>query len=82
MRIDTNSIGNYSAYLKPVQARPKVENAVAVEPTKVTNVTNEEKNFFVKMYPENRTEIMDYHFYQRNGKMAGVSVGSLFDRRG
>ena len=79
MRIDTNSIGNYSAYLRPVQSRPKVENAVTVEPAKVTN---EEKKFFVSMYPENKAEIMDYHFYQRNGKMAGVSVGSLIDRRG
>jgi len=82
MRIDTNSIGNYSAYLRPVQARPKVEAAVTVEPAKVANVTNEEKNFFVKMYPENKSEIMDYHFYGRDGKMSGVSVGSLFDRRG
>jgi len=79
MRIDTNSIGNYTAYIKPAQARPKVEQAVTVEPAKITN---EEKRFFANMYPDNKTEIMDYHFYQRNGKMAGVSVGSLFDRRG
>lgn len=80
MRIDTNTIGNYtSAYLRPVQAKPKVNNAINIEPAKVTN---EEKKFFVNMYPDNKAEIMDYHYYQKNGKMAGVAVGSLFDRRG
>lgn len=79
MRIDTNTIGNYSSYMKPVQMRPKMETAVSVEPAKVTS---EEKKYFANMYPENKAEIMDYHYYQRNGKMSGVSVGSLFDRRG
>ncbi len=45
------------------------------------NVTKEEKDFFVGLYPEQKQEIADYHFYQRTGKMSGVSVGSLLDRR-
>ncbi len=61
MRIDTNGVGNYnSAYMKPVQARPKVETPVPAEPAKITN---EEKRFFANLYPENKAEIMDYHYY-------------------
>lgn len=80
MRIDTNPIGNYTtAYLRPVQQRAKVETPAAIEPAKVTT---EEKNFFANLYPENKAEIMDYHYYNKNGKMSGVSIGSLIDKRG
>jgi len=81
MRIDTNSIGNYTTYMRPVQSRTAVS---ATTPAKIepAKVTNEEKSYFANMYPESKAEIMDYHFYQKNGKMGGVSVGSLIDRRG
>lgn len=46
------------------------------------NINSDEKEFFVNLYPQNQNEITDYHFYQKSGKMSGVSVGSLFDRRG
>ncbi|HEX2869569.1 MAG TPA: hypothetical protein VHO03_21170 [Ignavibacteriales bacterium] len=45
-------------------------------------ISSEEKNFFINLYPENKKEITDYHFYQKSGKMSGVALGSLFDRRG
>lgn len=45
-------------------------------------ITEEEKNFFSGLYPDKKETIMDYHYYQKSGKMAGVSVGSIIDRRG
>ena len=49
---------------------------------KKTQISTEERDFFLNLYPENKEEIMDYHHYLRSGKMSGVSLGSLFDRRG
>ncbi len=74
MKITNNSIGNYSLYSinKPLETT-----SISAEA-----VSKEEKIFFVKMYPQNKTEIMDYHFYQRTGKMSGVGLGSMFDKRG
>jgi len=85
MKISTNQIGNYSPALiqknnppaqkqEPVQAEaPKQDSAV---------LSTKEKQFFAKMYPDKQNEIMDYHFYQRSGKMSGVSIGTIIDRRG
>ena len=81
MSITTNSIGNYNLY----QVN-KVNNANRIQPKEIKKVdpeiTKEEKNFFTKLYPQNKEEITDYHFYQRTGEMKGVSLGSLIDRRG
>lgn len=79
MKISTNPVGNYT--------RPSMRTTESVKKQEVQNstavkVTPDEKNFFAKLYPENKTEIMDYHYYGREGKMAGVSLGSLFDKRG
>jgi hypothetical protein len=80
MRIDTNTIGNYTpTFSRPVQNKANVQSNTAVS---LAKVTNEEKKYFANLYPANKAEIMDYHYYQKDGKMAGVSVGSLFDRRG
>jgi hypothetical protein len=59
----------------PIQ-KQEVQNNISVK------VSSDEKNFFEKLYPEKKSEIMDYHFYGREGKMSGVSVGSQFDKRG
>lgn len=78
MQISTNSIGNYSTRLqKEVTNAPKLNEISTTE-----KINQEEKTFFAKMYPEKQAEIMDYHFYQKSGKMSGVSVGSNLDRRG
>ena len=81
MRISTNSIGNYA----PARMRD-VSHAKSAEKTSIQNskkdISNKEKQFFANMYPENKSEIMDYHFYQKSGKMSGVKLGSLIDRRG
>lgn len=89
MKISANAIGNYSPVYarKPVQEQKPAENNTPVSfQTKVTNgnaeLTTAEKEFFAALYPKEKTEIMDYHFYQKNGQMSGVKIGSMFDKRG
>lgn len=77
MKISDNYSGTYNVYAIRQQAAA----AARAKETTSPAVSNEEKAFFMDMYPEQKTEIQDYHFYQRSGKMSGVSVGSLFDRR-
>jgi len=85
MRVTTNSIGNYF----PQQTRnvANVSRSENVAKTTAKNsieqpISNKEKEMFVKMYPKQKSEIMEYHYYQKNGVMSGVTVGSLLDRRG
>ncbi|MFH0734135.1 MAG: hypothetical protein V1773_07510 [bacterium] len=81
MMITSNTIGNYNPYsINNSRTVSDLKNTQTADNN--TKVTSEEKEFFTKMYPENKTEIIDYHYYQRTGKMSGVSVGSMFDRRG
>jgi hypothetical protein len=79
MKISTNPVGNYTRPTMPTLQPVQKQEAHSNTPVKVTT---DEKDFFVKLYPANKTEIMDYHFYGREGKMSGVSLGSLFDKRG
>jgi hypothetical protein len=79
MKIGTNPIGNYSpVYKKAPIVKPNEQLKVADSKA----ITNDEKAFFSRMYPENKEQIMDHHFYMKDGNMKGVAVGSLFDRRG
>ena len=80
MKITTNEIGNYSPKIQR-QAVPQ-NKTVETQPQKLGTITSEEKNFFAKLYPENKSDVMNYHFYQKTGKMQGVSIGTLFDKRG
>ncbi len=80
MRISTNSIGNYrpannisNKNLNPVE---KTKNELKPE------ITNDEKNFFTQMYPEDKNTISNYQFYNKDGDKMSVQVGSLFDKRG
>ena len=83
MKINANAVGNYSPYNTKVNnVRPKQNIAGTNKASKTDLISNEEKKFFTKIYPENKHEIMDYHYYKPSGRMSGVSVGSLFDRRG
>lgn len=85
MKISTNTMGNYSpAYIpKHNPAVPKQESQQAEASKNDQSVlTSKEKQFFAKMYPDKQNEIMDYHFYQKSGKMSGVSLGTIIDRRG
>lgn len=79
MRIGTNTIGNYS----PVYKKTAVTNVVNTKQVEAKPaISKSEKAFFSNLYPENKEKIMDHHFYMKNGNMSGVTVGSLFDRRG
>ena len=79
MRIGTNPVGNYSPVYKKVEIQKQVKTTAV---SKQSEITSNEKAFFSKMYPEDKQQIMDHHFYMKNGNMSGVAVGSLFDRRG
>jgi hypothetical protein len=79
MKITTNSIGNYNQiYIKPNLVKSNEQ----IQKTKTDNISSEEKNFFAKLYPSQKDEILGYQFYNSKGKISGVHVGSLFDRRG
>lgn len=79
MRVSTNAVGNYQpAYLKTNAAsRSEAAPTAAKE-----NISVEEKKFFAELYPARREEIIGYQSYNSKGKVSGVHVGSLFDRRG
>lgn len=81
MKISTNSVGNYSPIkFRETQVAKQVDKAP--EQNKTQEISNKEKQFFASMYPEKKSEIMDYYFYQKSGKMSGVQLGSLVDKRG
>ena len=85
MRINTNSIGNY--FTQQTRNSSNVARSENIQKTTSTKniaqpISVKEKQMFAKMYPEKKSEIMDYHYYQKNGKMSGVTIGSLLDRRG
>lgn len=88
MKISTNSIGNYgpAAGRSISSEQPKVKNSIPEEKQfqidDNTPLTNDEKGFFLKLYPNNTNEIKDYHFYEKSGKMSGVKLGSIINRRG
>lgn len=79
MKISTNPVGNYT---RPMAQTTHPIIKQEVQKNTLAPITTDEKSFFVKLFPENKTEIMDYHFYGRGGKMSGVSIGSQFDKRG
>ncbi len=77
MKINMNTVGNYApSYLKAVP------NSVSEEAKRNVNISAEEKKFFAELYPAQKEEIMKYQTYNSKGKISGVHVGSLFDRRG
>lgn len=85
MKISTNTIGNYTPSLIQKNNPPAVKQESVQNETPKTEtsaLTSKEKQFFAKMYPDKQNEIMDYHFYQKTGKMSGVSLGTIIDRRG
>ena len=81
MAVSMNSIGNYSAYgLNNAKSnKTNINNNAAA---KSENINPDEKKFFAEMYPAKQNEIMEYYYYERSGKMNGISVGTNLDRRG
>jgi predicted choloylglycine hydrolase len=85
MRINTNAVGNY--FQQQTRNVSNVARQESVQKTTTKNlveqpISGKEKEMFAKMYPQQKSEIMEYHYYQKNGVMSGVTVGSLLDRRG
>ncbi|MGA7723547.1 MAG: hypothetical protein WCA84_20445 [Ignavibacteriaceae bacterium] len=89
MRIDLNPVGNYTPLnsrnvniqTRSSEVTPKISEQQTVQANRGI-LTSEEKTFFTNLYPANKSEIIDYHFYEKNGKLSGVKIGSLIDRRG
>lgn len=77
MKITTNSFGNYS--LNRVNQNHQIQKT---QIDKKNELTSAEKQFFANLYPEKTDEILKYEFYNAKGKVSGVVVGSLFDKRG
>jgi len=75
MKIHTDSIGNYSIG----NIRNTTEKNLDV---KSADLSGEEKKYFIDRYPARKDEIVDYHFYGSSGKMEGVRLGNLIDKRG
>jgi hypothetical protein len=81
MKIVTNNIGNYT--LGNIKASTATAQSARAEKMadKTPSISNTEKEFFSKMYPTKRDEIINYHFYSRTGEKSGVAVGKNIDRR-
>jgi hypothetical protein len=78
MKVGMNNVGNYSpAYFK--NATTRMEN---IRENQTNTISVEEKKFFVSLYPSQQEEVLGYNFYNSKGKVSGMHVGSLFDRRG
>ena len=81
MAVGLNSIGNYSAYgLSNTKSSKTNSKNAAMELNE--NINRDEKKFFAEMYPAKQNEIMEYYYYEKSGKMNGISVGTNIDRRG
>jgi hypothetical protein len=78
MKVTTNTVGNYS----PAYFKQNVNRTEAVQKTKTENISTEEKKFFAELYPTQKEEVMEYQLYNAKGRVSGMHVGSLFDRRG
>lgn len=77
MKIETNSYLQYSNNIQDLKNINKINSSV-----NTNKITDEEKKFFAEMYPEKKNEIINYQFYQRNGKVLSVAIGSTFDKKG
>lgn len=82
-QVKAKQVHNNTQALNSIQKTEKASVPAAAQKVDMSGgISNEEKNFFINLYPDNKKEIADYHFYQKSGKMSGVALGSLFDRRG
>jgi hypothetical protein len=77
MKISMNAVNNYSLQVINQYKKPgQIKNQHA------DSLSKDEKTFFAGVYPESKNEIMDYHYYSKDGKMSGVATGSNINRRG
>ncbi len=78
MKVTTNTVGNYS----PAYFKQNINRANETQKAKTENISSDEKKFFANLYPAQKEEVMGYELYNAKGKVSGMHVGSLFDRRG
>jgi hypothetical protein len=80
MAVNMNPVGNYTPYglNSNVNNKPNVKNAAV---SQGENINSDEKKFFAGMYPTKKSEIMEY-YYEKSGRMNGISLGTNIDRRG
>lgn len=78
MKITTNAIGNYS--FNNI-APKKIQHVTKKNITASPEITNKEKEFFTKMYPAEKENIINYHFYSKTGELSGIALGKNLDRR-
>jgi len=81
MKINTNAIGNYNLQrTTKVSSKSKIQNAEMK--FSLDGISQDEKQFFAKMYPKKKEVVLQHNFYGKNGQISAFSVGSLFDKRG
>lgn len=76
MKVTTNTVGNYS----PTYFKQNVHRTQTSQ--KLDSISSEEKKFFAELYPTQKEEVLSYQFYNAKGKVSGMHLGSLFDKRG
>lgn len=70
------------SFLNAVRPGNRAQKALDIKTSNQIEIINkEEKQFFANMFPEKKSEVMGYNFYNRSGKVNSSQVGSLFDRR-
>mgnify|MGYP000285990372 FL=1 len=79
MKIDNNFNQTIINSVRPNNRVQKTYGAKTTNSPEIINI--EEKQLFANMFPEKKSEVMDYNFYNRNGKVNTHPIGSLFDRR-
>ncbi len=64
----------------------KVSEVKDIQATKNQNddvlLTNDERKFFEKLYPQAANDVRAYHAYRRDGSRVAVTTGTLIDRKG
>lgn len=71
------------SFVKNISVNNRINRAYSQAAKPSDEVLNEkEKQFFAQLYPDKSTEIMEYSFYGKSGKVNNVKLGSHFDRRG
>ncbi|MFN3694186.1 MAG: hypothetical protein ACK4UV_04180 [Ignavibacterium sp.] len=80
MKIGQNSNQNF---INNITVNSRINRAYSQNVKSSEEVLNEkEKQFFAQMFPDKSSEIMEYSFYGKSGKLNNIKIGSHFDRRG
>lgn len=79
MKIENNF---NSAMINSVNSNNRIQKTYDLKTTNQPEIiNNEEKQFFANMFPEKKSEVMNYNFYNRSGKVNAPQIGSILDRR-